>query len=40
MSELDIGSKFFSVGKGLSEFIVLSDDKGIDVTASITEKWL
>ena len=40
MSEVDIGSKFFSVGKGTSQFIVLSDDKNIDVQASITEKWL
>ena len=40
MSHLDIGSKFFSVGKGTSQFMVVSDDKNIDVLASITEKWL
>lgn len=40
MNDLDIGSEFFSSGKGISQFIVLSDDKNIDVSASITEKWL
>lgn len=40
MSELDIGSKFFNVGKGTSQFMVVSDDDAIDVSASITEKWL
>lgn len=40
MEQLDIGSSFFKVGKGISQFMVLSDDKGIDVITGITEKWL
>ena len=40
MDDLDIGSEFFSSGKGSSQFIVMSDDKNIDITSSIIEKWL
>lgn len=40
MEKLDIGSEFFSCGKGTSQFRVVSDDPNIDVTSQITEKWL
>ena len=40
MKHLDIGSKFFNVDKGVSEFVILSDDENVDAFASITEKWI
>lgn len=40
MTDLDIGSEFFSVGKGVSQFQVISDDRDIEVTTGIVEKWL
>lgn len=40
MSELDIGSQFFSSPVGSSEFICKSDDNSIDVVSSIRKKWL
>lgn len=40
MQHLDIGSEFFDVRDGVSEIRCISDDKSIDVEASIVEKWL
>lgn len=40
MQYLDIGSEFFDVRDGVSEIRCISDDKSIDVEASIVEKWL
>ncbi|MGL6106134.1 distal tail protein Dit [Romboutsia sp.] len=40
MKYLDIGSEFFDVRDGVSEIKCISDDKNIDVEASIIEKWL
>lgn len=40
MQHLDIGSEFFEVRDGVSQIKLISDDKSIDVEASIVEKWL
>lgn len=40
MQHLDIGSEFFDVRDGISEIKCISDDKSIDIEASIIEKWL
>lgn len=40
MQHLDIGSEFFACPTGQSQIGVKSDDTGIDVTASIIERWL
>ena len=40
MQYLDIGSEFFDVRDGISEIKCISDDKSIDIEASIVEKWL
>lgn len=40
MMNLDIGSEFFDVRDGISEIKCISDDKSIDIEASIVEKWL
>lgn len=40
MQHLDIGSEFFSCPTGTSEIGIKSDDKDIDVNASIRKRWL
>ena len=40
LEELDIGSEFFSVPTGESEFIFASDDNNIDVTVALTKRYL
>lgn len=40
MQHLDIGSEFFDVRDGISEIKFISDDKSMDIEASIIEKWL
>lgn len=40
MKHLDIGSEFFSCPTGTSQIGVKSDDKNIDVGASIRKRWL
>lgn len=40
LEELDIGSEFFSVPTGESEFIFASDDPNIDVTVALTKRYL
>ena len=40
MQHLDIGSEFFSCPTGASEIGIKSDDKDIDVGASIQKRWL
>lgn len=40
MQHLDIGSEFFAVPTGESQIGIQSDDKDIDVVASITKRWL
>lgn len=40
LEELDIGSEFFSVPTGESEFIFASDDSNIDVTVALTKRYL
>ena len=40
MQHLDIGSEFFACPTGTSQIGIQSDDKDIDVSASITKRWL
>lgn len=40
MEELDIGSQFFNVPTGESQFILVSDDSGMDVEVGITKRYL
>ena len=40
LEELDIGSQFFNVPTGESEFIFASDDPNIDVDVAITKRYL
>nr|WP_304427765.1 distal tail protein Dit [Romboutsia ilealis] len=40
MNKLDIGSEFFSSGSGDSQFIVVSDDRDVNVLTGIQERYL
>lgn len=40
MQHLDIGSEFFACPTGTFQIGIQSDDKDIDVNASITKRWL
>jgi len=40
MEELDIGSQFFSIPTGESEFICVTDDDTCDVHATMNDRWI
>ncbi len=40
MEDLDIGSQFFSVPTGESEFIFASDDKNLDIEVGLTKRYI